>query len=322
MNALYEALLTRDLERAQGLVLKECRGSGTEAMRDSIMRFAVLAFSPSLHSRGAMYATLAAAELIEMFADPCPLLAECARYLGESRIPWSEAPVTEPPRTADDQSTGDAAIDEAVRTEDLHAAERWLAALLREEAPATRFFDVASRHSGDEGYGFTTAVVSWKIASRFPAAVRFAVLRTAVLEWVKARSGPVSSERKGEDAVAATIRSYVGSGGQPHLFSPLLVLDAARSAEELTSDPGRYQPLFERYAASDTEGSTQLPERKWSQDDLVYRYAVDYAFFLQSVPLAERLTRSTGDVESCIRIPDAAHHFLSASEGFEEWSFA
>lgn len=322
MNALYEALLTRDLDRAGELVMKECRESGAEAMRDSIMRFSVLAFSPSLHSRGAVYAALAVADVFDRFEDQSSLLVECARYVGESRIPWSEAPVTEPPRVGEDQSTGDSAIDEAINSEDLHAAERWLAGLLQEEAPAGRFFDAASRHPGDEGYGFTTAVVSWRIAEHFPSAVRYAVLRMALLEWLNARQTPDSSRLAGEEAIAATIGGYVRSGGQPHRFPALLVLDATHAAAKLTSSPGRYEPLFERFASIDTSERGNVPERRWKQDDLAYRYAADYGFFVQSVPLAERLMEVTRDRESCESIPDAAHHFLMSSEGFEEWSFA
>lgn len=322
MNALYEALLTRDLDRAQSLVLEEYRESGPEAVRDSIIRFAVLAFSPSLHSRGAMYASVAVADLFERFERPASLLVECARYVGESRVPWSEAPVTEPPPVGNDQPTDDSALDEAVAAQDLHAAERWLAALVRDGIEPSRFFDAASRHAGVEGYGFTTAVVSWRIASWFPEHVRFAVLRTAVLEWLRAREMPQPSGLTGPEAVDVAIRHYVRSGGQPHQFHPLLVLDATGQAERLTSSPGRYTTVFERYVPTDRGDSRKLPERHWKLDDLVYRYAADYGFLVQSVPMSERLADQTGDREGCERIPDAAHHFLMSSEGFEEWSFA
>ncbi|MGK2966845.1 MAG: hypothetical protein ACSLFM_14755 [Tepidiformaceae bacterium] len=322
MNALYEALLTRELDKAQELVVQECRESGPESTRDSIMRFAVLAFSPSLHSRGAMYASLAMADLFDRFERPSSLLVECARYVGESRVPWSEAPVSDPPRIPDDQSIEDTTIDEAVAAQDLHAAERWLAAAIESETLALRFFDAASRHAGDEGYGFTTAVTSWRIAERFPDTARFTVLRTAVLEWLKARHMPDPSGIAGEAAVAAAMRDYVRSGGQPNRFPPLMMLDASRIAEVLVSRPGRYTALFQRYVSADVSGGRKLPDRRWSNEDLVYRYAADYGFFIQSVPLSERLADIPADDESSERIPDAAFRFLMSSEGFEEWSFA
>ncbi len=260
--------------------------------------------------------------IFDRFERPAALLVECARYVGESRVPWSEAPVTDPPRIQKAQSIEAHAIDEAVSAQDLHAAERWLAAVVESDDVARRFFDAAARHAGDEGYGFTTAVVSWRIADMFPAAVRFAVLRTAMLEWMRARSVPASSSLTDEKAIAAAIRDYVRSGGQPHRFSPLLVLDAVRTAGRIVSDTERYTSLFERYVGGDVSSGRKLPERRWGRDDLIYRFAADYGFFIQSVPLSERMDDLSPDGESSERIPDAAYRFLMSSEGFEEWSFA
>ncbi|MDX1582380.1 MAG: hypothetical protein R3338_02155 [Thermoanaerobaculia bacterium] len=322
MKRLHEAILTRDLERVTELVRAECDRSATDA-RDDILRFSVLAFSPSLHSRSTMYAALASAELFEQLEDPCPLIIACARYAAESHVPWGKAPVTDPPRYPASFIVDAQSIDEAIEQEDIHEGERWLAALLESDVVATSFFDAAARHAGEEGYGFCTAAAAWKIAQRFPPQVRFAVFRTALREWLQSRPMPAErSDLLPGECTTAAIDSYVRSGGEPALFPPLLLCDAVALAERVTSDPGRYSNLLRRYVTPPEESlQIELGSSSWSEADLAYRYASDYAMFLLSVPLTERLSRIAAS-DLCEQIPAAARRFLQSSEGFEDWSFA
>lgn len=320
MTELYEAILTRDVERVKLLVRSHCSHSA-ELARDTILRFAVLACAPSLHSRSTLYAALAITDLFDRLVDPCPLIVCCAAYACESRVPWGEVPVTTPPHFPASFIADDASIDEAIEDEDIHAAERWLAALLESDHVATPFFDAAARHPGEEGYGFCTAAASWRIARKFPPQARFGVLRVALLEWLHSRAVPGELSGGRENAVGLAAETYVRSGGRPDRFQPLLLADAIVIAEEITGDPGRYGSLLDRYLVDPASGGSELEPWVWNESELAYRYAVDYATFLQSIPVSARLRKSIpGD--ACEKIPTAARQFLKGSDGFEAWSFA
>jgi hypothetical protein len=77
-----------------------------------------------MHAKRAVMACRAAHELHDACGDRwIELLIECARYTAESRQPWSEPPILEPPEPDAEQSLRD-----AVDAGDRLAAERWLAA--------------------------------------------------------------------------------------------------------------------------------------------------------------------------------------------------
>jgi hypothetical protein len=321
MQQLYEALLTREQDRLRELVENLCRAEGDREALDYVLKFAVLAFSPTLHSRGAVYASLAALDLLDGLPNPSGVIVECAAYAAETRLPWSESPITDPPAVEGIDAANPRHLDEAIRRRDLRAAERWLAAAILEDAPAVEFFDAAARFAGEEGYGFTTATAAWRIAEHAPAA-RFVSLRTALLEWVRVRDG-AGARRVDATAVAPrkVIDLYVMQQGRIELFTPLLVLDAALTAEAVTGKRDRYRPVVDRYALPVEWRHGAAPECDWSMEDLAYRYSRDYAAFLMSVPISHRLSRELPD-SGAERIPSAAQHNLEYAETFEEWSFA
>lgn len=321
MQQLYEALLTREQDQLRTLVENLCRTEGSREALDYVLRFAVLAFSPTLHSRGAVYASLAALDLLDELPEPSRVIIECATYAAETRLPWSEAPITDPPEVKGIDAANPRHLDVAIRSRDLRAAERWLAAAIEEDAPAVEFFDAAARFAGEEGFGFTTAAAAWRIASYAPAA-RFVSLRTALLEWVRTREQ--SSQARAESPAVTprqVIDLYVMHEGKIDLFSPLLVLDAALMAEAVTGKSGRYSPIVDRYAIPVEWRHGSPTDRAWSIGDLAYRYSRDYATFLLSVPISARLERELPEC-GAERIPGAAQYNLEYAETYEEWSFA
>jgi hypothetical protein len=320
MQQLYEALLTREQDQLRTLVENLCRTEGSREALDTVLRFAVLAFSPTLHSRGAVYASLAALDLLNELPEPSRVIIECATYVAETRLPWSEAPITDPPEVKGIDAANPRHLDVAIRARDLRAAERWLAAAIDEDAPAVEFFDAAARFAGEEGFGFTTAAAAWRIAKHSPAA-RFVSLRMALLEWVRVRDGSSTSSEEPAVTPRQVVDLYVMHEGKIDLFSPLLVLDAALVAEAVTGKSGRYRPIVDRYAIPVELHGGALADRPWSIDDLAYRYSRDYATFLLSVPISRRLERELPEC-GAERIPGAGGYNLEYAETYEEWSFA
>jgi hypothetical protein len=93
-----------------------------------VVRFAVLAYAPSQHLKHAVLCARAAydvrQEMGERWVD---LLSECARYAAESRQPWSEPPLLEPPHVDPGQPRTAGELGAAIAAGDRLRAERWLA---------------------------------------------------------------------------------------------------------------------------------------------------------------------------------------------------
>ena len=91
---LYEPLIERDLPAIPAAVRSSLDEHSVHDLFLAVARFAVLAYSPSQHSKRAVMACRAAWELRDSFGDRWPdLLTECARYAAEARQPWSEPPI-------------------------------------------------------------------------------------------------------------------------------------------------------------------------------------------------------------------------------------
>ena len=63
------------------------------------------------------------------------MIVECARYAAESRQPWSEPPILEPPEPSDGSLDG---LRAAVEAGDRVRAERWLAVRIDDAEHALR----------------------------------------------------------------------------------------------------------------------------------------------------------------------------------------
>lgn len=114
MNALYEPLIERDHES----FARAARSLAPEELWIAVARFAVLAYAPSQHAKRAVMACRAAYAFRE-HESFFPLTLECARYAADSRQPWSEPPILEPPSHPAPSLSGDRL-----------AAEAWLGAHL------------------------------------------------------------------------------------------------------------------------------------------------------------------------------------------------
>ena len=121
-SEFYEPLIERDLEAIPAAARAFAESHSIDELYLAVARFAVLAYAPSMHAKRAVMACRAAHELRDACGERwIDLLVECARYAAESRQPWSEPPVLEPPEP-------DPAVD--LRSADRIAGERWLAAHL------------------------------------------------------------------------------------------------------------------------------------------------------------------------------------------------
>lgn len=136
MSELYEPLIERDFDAFPPVAHAFLEAHSTDELWLAVARFAVLAYAPSQHSKRAVMACLAAHDVRAELGDRwTEMILECARYAAESRQPWSEPPMLDPP----DPSSGE--IEElraAMRDGDRLLGERWLAARLEDADDALR----------------------------------------------------------------------------------------------------------------------------------------------------------------------------------------
>ena len=129
-SELYEPLIERDLDAFPAVAHAWLESHSPEELWVAVTRFAVLAYAPSQHAKRAVMACLAAHDALDV-----EMIVECARYAAESRQPWSEPPILDPP----EPSSGE--IEElraAMRAGDRVSAERWLSARLADADVALR----------------------------------------------------------------------------------------------------------------------------------------------------------------------------------------
>jgi hypothetical protein len=117
-SELYEPLIERDLDAFRPLAHAFAESHSVEELWVAVTRFAVLAYAPSQHAKRAVMACLAAHDALDV-----EMVVECARYAADSRQPWSEPPLLDPP----EPSSGD--LSELLSGDRLRA-ERWLSARL------------------------------------------------------------------------------------------------------------------------------------------------------------------------------------------------
>ena len=131
-GALYEHLVERDAGAIPGAARVFLESSSEEDLWVAVTRFAVLAYAPSQHAKRAVMACRAAWETRAPFGDRwVDLLCACARYAAESRQPWSEPPILDPPpATREDGEM--VALSAAIAAGDRLRAERWLSARLED----------------------------------------------------------------------------------------------------------------------------------------------------------------------------------------------
>ena len=208
-SELYEPLIERDFDAFPPVAHAFLRSHSAEELWIAVTRFAVLAYAPSQHAKRAVMACLAARDDLDV-----DMIVECARYAAESRQPWSEPPMLDPPQA----SSG--AIEElraAMAEGDRLRAERWLAARLEDADAALRdlvhcdallMLDTALGlvpHLGDKGRFALFRMPAWELIADPDARDDDTPLDTLVARAVEANGAP--------DAVTPVFVECAGNAG-------------------------------------------------------------------------------------------------------------
>ena len=303
MNQLYEPMLARDIEAIPRATREFRKTHSSEELFRSISRFALLAASPSQHGKHALLACVAAREIEPILTTRYDeVLTECAIYTAQSRLPWSEPPITDPPEVESNHPTSLQEIRAAIREKDRIRGQRWLAARLAQGSIARDFFTVAAEDLSDFGHKLIVAVGVWKLALMHGQPESYAFLRVAVSEWTA--YGGESVERAPERRTADLVETMVAEQGALEAFHGLVRSDAAREAVHFESDPHLLVP--------------SVPPAVASADLPVYRLARDYAEYLKSFAIAGRRDKK----EQGSKIIAAAKYNRDHADSFEDWSFA
>ncbi len=302
VGALYERLIERDLDAVPQAVRTFRESESSEELFLAVARFAVLAYVPSQHSTHALLAALAAYELRDAYGERWDdLLIECARYAAESRQPWSEPPILDPPAIEEDQPRDIEALRSAVAARDRLAAERWLAARLDDPTLLDDLLLVASDDFEDLGHKIVVTRAAWKLAPILGEKGRYATLRTAV--WEMTSSGVEAGLWTGRSHVErkALIDNAVAEKGSIESVHAVFLYDAAKGTKIFDRVCGYLASLPLKSATEELPPPGPPP---------VYRLARDYAQCLKAY--------ATGDE----RLKAAAAYNLQHGPSFAEWSLA
>ena len=94
----YDPFIERDVPAMRSAIADFRREHSSLDLFLAVARFAVLAYAPSQHAKHALLAALSAYDVREQLGDRWDeLLVECAIYAAQSRQPWSEPPILDPP---------------------------------------------------------------------------------------------------------------------------------------------------------------------------------------------------------------------------------
>jgi hypothetical protein len=299
VNPFYEALVERDSAQAR---IAADAVHGHERFL-SVARFAVLAYAPSQHGKHALLACLAAYELREALGPRYDdVLLECAIYAAESRQPWSEPPILDPPAPDDAATEG---------FDDRRAAERWLARRWHNHGFARDYFREAVHDFEDLGHSLIVANAAWKLAALLGEQGRYAVLRTGVWEMAAHRGERYEEEGVvlDRDTLAARlIDTCVAAGGEIVSAHNVFLLDAAIEC----GDPAVLRRVCD-YLTSTTVAVVPQPEAP-IPDIPVYALARDCAATLEAHVVGRRMNAP--------RFIKAVDDNRLHGPSFAEWTFA
>ncbi|HEX9164119.1 MAG TPA: hypothetical protein VF980_20615 [Thermoanaerobaculia bacterium] len=303
VSALYEKFIERDLDAIPAAIRTFRESHSSDDLFLAVARFAILAYAPSQHAKHAVLACLSAHELRDAYGERWDdLLIECARYAAESRQPWSEPPLLDPPAIEPDQPRDVDALRAAIASRDRLAGERWLAARLDDENLPHDLFTVAADEFEDLGHKLIVARAAWKLAGILGEKGRYAALRIAVWE-LTSNPGQRYVERGGgtSDLLRHLADNAVADKGSLESMHLVFLYHAAMNT-----------PVFERVC--DYLGSQPLrsPESELPAvtEPPVYRLARDYAQCLNAFTLDDERVRA------------AAAWNLEHAPSFADWSFA
>jgi hypothetical protein len=297
--SLYDPFIERDVPGMRAALSAFRREHSSHDLFLAVARFAVLAYAPSQHAKHALISCLSAYDVREELGDRWDeLLVECAIYAAQSRLPWSEPPILDPPALADDQR-GD--IDElraAVDAGDRLRGERWLAKRMDDPDLAHDYFTVAADDFEDLGHKLIVANAAWRLADILGEKGRFATLRVGVWEMT-AYKGQRYEERGGQVDRDALLARLVASADDLESLHRVFLFAAAR--EPVRSRIDDYLNGFEAHAA---------PVSNVTLDPPIYPLAKDCGAYLKSWAIGIPALKA------------AAKHNLDHGPDLSEWSFA
>jgi hypothetical protein len=338
-SALYEPLIERDLAAIPAAARAFAQEHSAEELWIAVARFAVLAYAPSQHAKRAVLACRAAYDVREQLGDRwLEMIVECARYAAESRPPWSEPPILDPPRV-------DELIDlhAAIAANDRLAAEHWLASHLDEAPEELRFLA-----RGDALLMLDAAVALERVLGEKG---RYALLRMVMAELLTpvedvtepievlidraiAEKGSIESVTRVFIAAAATASlprlRVMTTPHPPSAPSPLTrgegcsfptsrEIHVSGQALPPTYDLAR-APIQVAFSLSqphrDGEKVAKPDEGRSGNACAPYPLARDYAQTLIAHAIAHTLPARANEFLA------AVHHNLEHGESFAEWSFA
>lgn len=258
-------------------------------------RFAILAYAPSLHSKHAVIAALSAYELRDSLGSRwSDLLIEVARYAAETRQPWSDAPILDPPAVDSNEPRDLHALRNAIDSHDRPAAERWLAARL--DDCADDLLTVAAEHI--EAFLLTAAAL--KLSTILGNKGRYAALRIAIWDMLSAPpTGPSSPPLN--DLRSKLLASAIAEKGSIESVNAVFLYDAAKNSV-----------AFERVSShlSALELKTGTAELPRFSAPAIYRLARDYGQHLRACAIGDE------------RLKPATAYNLANAPSFADWSFA
>jgi hypothetical protein len=286
IGELYEPLLERDVAGIRPAIESYRRSHSSDDLFQAIARFAVAAYAPSQHAKHAVLAVLSAHDL----RDECgerwdDLLIECATYAAQSRQPWSEPPIMDPPDVAGAPATLREASDRL-------AAERWLAGHLDN---SQEIFEVAAEDPSDLGHKLIMADAAHRLAAIVGEKGRYVTLRMAVWEIVAYSGPPVTPLRPNAELLDRLIARCVEEKGSIESAHAVFHFAASTSGMPVDLRPGR--------------------------PPAIYRLARDYGQCLKAHAVAKRL-RGAFPRAKLDEFVAACEHNLAQGPSFEEWSFA
>jgi hypothetical protein len=321
VSELYEPMLLRDIAAIPASARAFGREHGSETLFQAVSKFALLAASPSQHGKHAVLATVAAREIEdELGTRYQELLAECAIYAAQVRLPWSEPPIPDPPAIEADHPNSLEEIRAAIHEKDRLRGEKWLAARLRGTNIARDFFTIAAEDLSDFGHKLMVAVAVWKLAELHRQPRSFAFLRVAVAEWTSYSEPvdrrPLSGPEDRSAKLHALVNRLIAEQGSPEAFHGLALYDAGMEASRLAGDGGIEHRVAMSLQTAPVVRSS--PPDAGALEPPIYRLARDYAEYLKSFAISRRIRQWVDP--SAIRA--AAKYNRDHSSSFEEWSFA
>ncbi len=291
---LYAPLIGRDLDAIPAAVRDFRAQHSSDELFLAVARFAILAFAPSMHSKHAVLASLSAYQLKETMGDRWDdLLAECARYAADSRQPWSEPPLLDPPEVDPGQPRDVDTLRHLVAARDRLGAERWLAARLDDDDLVRDLFIVS------DDVILTSAAV--KLAGILGERGRFAALRIAVWDMTSHGAGSLPADDPAPTLRDRLVDNAVAERGSIESVHSVFEYDAARDTAAFSRVCSELSSLSLRKPDAELPAATASP---------VYHLARDYGHYLRAF--------AGGDS----RLKAAAAYNLENGPSFADWSLA